>query len=225
MRRLRRQSPGNFNPRSREGSDRQPCDKITVYAISIHAPAKGATRHNKACDCYFPISIHAPAKGATACVFCVSRFLHISIHAPAKGATDQLIYVDQILSISIHAPAKGATRQDSALHPDSYISIHAPAKGATSINGFINVLCVLFQSTLPRRERLEQPPPCLLIISIHAPAKGATSTSTTVYCSFSFQSTLPRRERQHLLTSFRLQYGYFYFISPIKYSSCFKKIN
>ena len=58
-------------------------------------------------------------------------------------------------------------------------------------------MCVLFQSTLPRRERLEQPPPpCLLIISIHAPAKGATSTSTTVYCSFSFQSTLPRRERR-----------------------------
>ena len=182
MRRLRRQSPGNFNPRSREGSDRQPCDKITVYAISIHAPAKGATRHNKACDCYFPISIHAPAKGATACVFCVSRFLHISIHAPAKGATDQLIYVDQILSISIHAPAKGATRQDSALHPDSdisihapakgatrqpcdkitvyAISIHAPAKGATSINGFINVLCVLFQSTLPRRERHLHQRPC-----------------------------------------------------------------
>ena len=43
--------------------------------------------------------------------------------------------------------------------------------------------------------------------------------------TLSFQSTLPRRERPHLLTSFRLQYGYFYFISTIKYSSCFKKIN
>ena len=34
----------HFNPRSRKGSDpRQPCDKITIYAISIHAPARGAT--------------------------------------------------------------------------------------------------------------------------------------------------------------------------------------
>ena len=63
------------------------------------------------------------------------------------------------------------------------------------------------------------------IISIHAPAKGATRISSTNSPKELFQSTLPRRERLHLLTSFRLQYGYFYFISPIKYSSCFKKIN
>ena len=62
-------------------------------------------------------------------------------------------------------------------------------------------------------------------ISIHAPAKGATDNAKLFYKGTAFQSTLPRRERQHLLTSFRLQYGYFYFISPIKYSSCFKKIN
>ena len=85
-------------------------------------------------------------------------------------------------------------------------------------------------------------------ISIHAPAKGATDLGRHYsgdHKDFNprsregsdvdsgwhairqkrFQSTLPRRERQHLLTSFRLQYGYFYFISTIKYSSCFKKIN
>ncbi len=77
----------------------------------------------------------------------------ISIHAPAKGATLYHISSKFVLCISIHAPAKGATSFDAAL--------------ASSM---------VFQSTLPRRERL-----CtgladvsLSSISIHAPAKGAT---------------------------------------------------
>ena len=55
------------------------------------------------------------------------------------------------------------------------ISIHAPAKGATVIHDILRA-AVLFQFTLPRRER----PQALddvrtaLEISIHAPAKGAT---------------------------------------------------
>ena len=56
------------------------------------------------------------------------------------------------------------------------ISIHAPAKGATSTTVPVSML-MLFQSTLPRRERrasqvaIESLPQ----ISIHAPAKGATA--------------------------------------------------
>ena len=78
----------NFNPRSREGSDglRVICDFL--LAISIHAPARGATdgillRNNihvefqstlpqgerplqdMAYDPEVDISIHAPARGAT----------------------------------------------------------------------------------------------------------------------------------------------------------------
>ena len=56
---------GDFNPRSREGSDSGAAFYICIKLISIHAPAKGAT-----CKCfkymgYTLISIHAPAKGAT----------------------------------------------------------------------------------------------------------------------------------------------------------------
>ena len=36
-----------------------------------------------------------------------------------------------------------------------------------------------------------------------------------------FQSTLPRGERLHLLTFFRLQYGYILFHLTNKYSFCF----
>ena len=77
--------------------------------------------------------------------------------------------------ISIHAPAKGATLCQLAPQDNGTISIHAPAKGAT-----LNPLCFptakTFQSTLPRRERLEHigVPRKRHAISIHAPAKGAT---------------------------------------------------
>ena len=60
------------------------------------------------------------------------------------------------------------------------ISIHAPAKGATVIHDILRA-AVLFQFTLPRRER----PQALddvrtaLEISIHAPAKGATINNNT----------------------------------------------
>ena len=36
-------------------------------AISIHAPAKGATAEKRATELDSKISIHAPAKGATVC--------------------------------------------------------------------------------------------------------------------------------------------------------------
>ena len=39
----------DFNPRSREGSDKQFPDPDQHYAISIHAPAKGATYPHASC--------------------------------------------------------------------------------------------------------------------------------------------------------------------------------
>ena len=62
---LFRQTYLHFNPRSREGSD------ISTSA-SYHPPA---------------ISIHAPARGATGCQGCEGLDFVISIHAPARGAT------------------------------------------------------------------------------------------------------------------------------------------
>ena len=55
----------------------------------------------------------------------------------------------------------------------------------------------LFQSTLPRRERLHYMLnyTTMYKISIHAPAKGATMIKYVVPDMEKFQSTLPRRER------------------------------
>ena len=55
----------NFNPRSREGSDRNATLLGTDYYISIHAPARGATSLCAFEAVLCSISIHAPARGAT----------------------------------------------------------------------------------------------------------------------------------------------------------------
>ena len=79
-----------------------------------------------------PISIHAPAKGATK--------QHRSTQPPnsyfnprSREGSDQTIHLCRvyILIISIHAPAKGATSEADEAVKLSHISIHAPAKGAT----------------------------------------------------------------------------------------------
>ena len=117
------------------------------------------------------------------------------------------------LGISIHAPAKGAT----IMKKDSFvlytISIHAPAKGATSGYLYKSTSTLIFQSTLPRRERhddymrserritdfnprsregsdhrkIEKRVP--IHISIHAPAKGATAILSN-FISYIFQFSL-----------------------------------
>ena len=101
---------------------------------------------------------------------------YISIHAPAKGATYEVIDARYRAKISIHAPAKGATLIWARLSLLQKISIHAPAKGATNklIIPTINLPnfnprtregcdivimillknCKKFQSTHPRRVRL-----------------------------------------------------------------------
>ena len=55
----------DFNPRSREGSDVETISSLLDRFISIHAPARGATRAVAKEGTYSIISIHAPARGAT----------------------------------------------------------------------------------------------------------------------------------------------------------------
>ena len=95
----------NFNPRSREGSDRAASsNKEKRYQISIHAPARGATVDTCRIQAHTCISIHAPARGATHIV-CGQVFqTGISIHAPARGATSILSKIHPMfLTISHNA--------------------------------------------------------------------------------------------------------------------------
>ncbi len=77
------------------------------------------------------------------------------------------------------------------------ISIHASTRGAT----FSPWLCLsksVFQSTLPREERLlrRMSFPFPEHISIHASTRGATHSPVLALCLLLFQSTLPREERR-----------------------------
>ena len=124
-----------FNPRTHEGCDchvhRQPRRR---YAISIHAPVKGATRGRSWGRWEAPlfqsthpwrVRLHIGPIG--------QDNTGISIHAPVKGATgEKIVRKKNAWDISIHAPVKGATSRGRRFFPDLRISIHAPVKGATT---------------------------------------------------------------------------------------------
>ena len=143
----------NFNPRSREGSDENRWEYIRFSAISIHAPARGATaevviypqllkfqstlpRGERRIDWRAwisdaEISIHAPARGATRSQTCLRRSPRNFNPRSREGSDDERPEEVTDIKISIHAPARGATDPTSKLKRFFAISIHAPARGAT----------------------------------------------------------------------------------------------
>ena len=58
-------STGRFNPRTRTGCDANGLIKLACRAVSIHAPARGATKYDGKHITSTEVSIHAPARGAT----------------------------------------------------------------------------------------------------------------------------------------------------------------
>ena len=54
-----------FNPRPRARGDIVGIRPRAAYAVSIHAPARGATMETQVEIWLTPVSIHAPARGAT----------------------------------------------------------------------------------------------------------------------------------------------------------------
>ena len=77
----------NFNPHSREGSDRDTDCRGDGVRISIHTPARGVTVRNLTALKGIGISIHTPARGVTSPDVGVLGPYVISIHTPARGVT------------------------------------------------------------------------------------------------------------------------------------------
>jgi len=165
-----------FNPRSREGSDIVVGQDFWLERhISIHAPARGATKLRELTGLTRKISIHAPARGATIRTPKTKLTKAISIHAPARGATDdftnQLVFdyefqstlprgarLKLMIGMAERDNFNPRSREGSDIPKPScqkatYISIHAPARGATSPNSERRYKNTRFQSTLPRGER------------------------------------------------------------------------
>ena len=126
------------------------------------------------------ISIHAPARGATKERYdIIGKQFGISIHAPARGATRKTFWKTHRHRISIHAPARGATQGTSKDRSNDRNFNPRSREGSDDLRYRIPIPAnggVLFQSTLPRRERLVK--------------------SVSPHPSGEFQSTLPRRERR-----------------------------
>ena len=179
----RRHSPrplrcASFNPRARVGRDREARDDPTaVCAVSIHAPAWGATRSHggEGVDslCFNP----RPAWGATTLVtWLVAQGWTFQSTRPrgARHAIHNELRQGRI--VSIHAPAWGATRlifveACAAVGFNPRARVGRDLVGSLPLHGLDE-----FQSTRPRGARHGNKQ-CFIgpsEVSIHAPAWGAT---------------------------------------------------
>ena len=121
-----------FNPRPREGGDLHMTQLADHVAISIHAPARGATV-SPSYGLLPSVFQSTPPRGGR------QRKKEIGLNdflfqsTPPRGGRHHSI--DQLYQkpdwISIHAPARGATIGIACEIVTFTISIHAPARGAT----------------------------------------------------------------------------------------------
>ena len=148
----------NFNPRSREGSDLpEPFKLIHHLRISIHAPAKGATQTISVATATQVISIHAPAKGATKDSGISATSSKFQSTLPRRERLNEGFALNNLQSDFNPRSREGSDKFAFPTNEDDIISIHAPAKGATIPPMTFTKLIMPFQSTLPRRERHQDP--------------------------------------------------------------------
>ena len=143
-----------FNPRTRTGCDVPIGYKYIIIAVSIHAPARGATPRIFFFQLMPEVSIHAPARGATMVTVKIGKHTVVSIHAPARGATQHRAgTICQIGRFQSTHPHGVRPIELLRAYVPPLVSIHAPARGATSV--FLSYRDrAKFQSTHPHGVRL-----------------------------------------------------------------------
>ena len=126
--------------------------RLLLLRISIHAPARGATKLTYCKTNILRISIHAPARGAT--VFPTSLVISILFQStPPRGERQSVTGIPLYLSNFNPRPREGSDLIRFANAICFSISIHAPARGATGLHDKLKPVTLLFQSTPPRGER------------------------------------------------------------------------
>ena len=99
-----------FNSRPCERGDScRAGNAVPNTCISIHAPARGATKKATAWSIWSMYFNSRPCERGDSEAYVQGFIYLISIHAPARGATGFLLPQDLKDIISIHAPARGAT--------------------------------------------------------------------------------------------------------------------
>ena len=122
-----------FNPRTRTG-----CDSLTKRSCTSSASFQsthphGVRRPLRPAGCRgCALSIHAPARGATAATRASGPDLDAFQSTHPHGVRRRFGEPAQETGeLSIHAPARGATPGGSGSRRSRDLSIHAPARGAT----------------------------------------------------------------------------------------------
>ena len=141
-----------FNPRSREGSDKGYAIIANLVAISIHAPARGATPLMVKIMPSSFISIHAPARGATE---------NAAADAKITGFQSTLPRGERLLaSGSLFRPAdfnprsrEGSDRRISRISSQNLNFNPRSREGRDTPIAGSRTFPFEFQSTLPRGER------------------------------------------------------------------------
>ena len=166
-----------FNPRAREGRDGR-AERAGIdrrYDVSIHAPARGATRKLAAAHqrprCFNPRA----REGRDARMWRGARRRESFNPRAREGRDTQQTLQEVRARVSIHAPARGATALLFSIASSCGFQSTRP-RGARRYNILTTIINEMFQSTRPRGAR----PPCW---------KGAR-------CKPSFQSTRPRGARR-----------------------------
>jgi hypothetical protein len=127
---------------------------LLANAVSIDAPARGATNPASQRQTAQGVSIHAPARGATTDRPHQSDGADVSIHAPARGATLRFAAEFSLPAVSIHAPARGATGGCCGRMVCAGCFNPRSRTGSDSASWSRDSGGRLFQSTLPHGERL-----------------------------------------------------------------------
>ena len=165
----------NFNPRSREGSDRGgfKCIHTRYYFNPRSREGSDGAKPREIADAF---DFNPRSREGSDYLILVSILLIKDFNPRSREGSDErgIGSVDKrkrfqstlprgerpcrscfpcrLPEISIHAPARGATRYHHRQRPSPLISIHAPARGATVSRSDVGPI-LTFQSTLPRGER------------------------------------------------------------------------
>ena len=163
--------------------------------ISIHAPAKGATDNSDITISRLIFQSTLPRRERRKCVGVGSRAYHFNPRS--REGSD--IKAGSCKSVQRNFNPRSREGSDAgrlSISLSITISIHAPAKGATTAAKSCPLL-LLFQSTLPRRERRTGCGAAGAADHFNPRSReGSDVTSLRLLnVEREFQSTLPRRER------------------------------
>ncbi len=173
-----------FNPRARAGRDRYFGLSRRLAALMFQSTRpRGARPRFIISDSNRHVSIHAPARGATR--YCRELEWYAGFNPRARAGRDAAHRHRgrELLRFQSTRPrgARPCKRTCVDVHC-RLVSIHAPARGATSGSEARSGMSKGFQSTRPRGARRVQGTVYAQRrrrVSIHAPARGATSTQSS----------------------------------------------